>query len=151
MLGDTHRAFTSDLVHSCLQFHPQSSRPRHAGWTSLFLHHHLTPSLSDSFSPSIHGVSPLQLSGIQLPGPRQNPALGKAWLTRPGTTILPILFRDLAPEPLLAEVRVFPPSLSSHRHPDVLLTLVLCSMGLPHGGGAVVACVPWWVCELGGP
>lgn len=47
--GNTHRAFTSDFVHSCLQFHPQSSRPRHAGWTSLFLHHHLTPSLSDSF------------------------------------------------------------------------------------------------------
>lgn len=89
-------------------------------------------------------MSPLQLSGIQLPGPRQNPALGKAWLTRTGTTILPVLFRDLAPEPLLSEVRVLPPSLSSHRHPDVLT-------GLPHGGGAVVACVPWWVCELGGP
>lgn len=138
-LGDTH--CTSDFIHSCLQFHPQSSRPRHAGWTSLFLHHHLTPSSSDSFSPSLHGVSPLQLSDIKLPEPGQGRTLP---LAKPG---LPVLGSPASPfssgthpgsESSLFKMRMLPPSLSPHRHLGMLLTPVLAW----HGASS-----QWWGCS----
>lgn len=118
-LGDTRRTFTSDFIHSCLQFHPQSSRPRHAGWTSLFLHHHLTPSSSDSFSPSLHGVSPLQSQTYSCLGQGRTLPLAKPGLPVPGSPASPLSSGNHpAFESPLSEMRMLPPSLSPHRHPS---------------------------------
>lgn len=138
-LGHTHHAFTADFIHSCLQFHPPSSRPRHAGWTSLFLHHHLTPSPSDSLSPSSSQAYSFLGQGRTLP-------LAKLALPVSRSPASPFSSGSRHLRLRCLNRGCLPPSLSSHRHP---------SGRAPHNGVGeawgflTVVGLEWLVC-LGG-
>lgn len=79
--------------------------------------HHLTPSLSDSLSPSIHSVS-LLLSGHT--AARVGPTLRRAWPPCPQPSLL---CRELASGPQLSLNGQCLHGLSPHRRADLLLTL----------------------------
>lgn len=98
------------------------------------------PPLSDSLSPSIHSVSLLQLSGCTAAGARTEPHSLQSPPCLP--LMFPILCRELAARPQLSLNGAISPWPFSPQVPRPAPHMVPCSMGLPQGGGVLMARVP---------